>query len=179
VLATGPNWAETVMAIGTAVGALGLLGAIGAAVFAAQQVREARQTRQAHLAGDFLRRWSEADLVETRRLVAQFPDKERLRDALEGYVAANAAEAYILNRELDYFEQLAALEERRAIDFELIRSLLGRRLIERWDLWKPSIDALGGESVYPMFDALVSKMRRSLSDARAEGPPDPSARTSA
>ena len=179
MLATGPNWAETVMAIATAVSALGLLGAIGAAIFAAQQVRESRQTRQAHLAGDFLRRWSEADLVETRRLVAQFPDKEKLREALEDYIAANAAEVYVLYRELDYFEQLAALEERGAIDFELIRSLLGRRLIERWDLWKPSIDALGGESVYPMFAALVSKMRLALGAPEVEGSAEPNARSRA
>ncbi len=67
----------------------------------------------------------------------------------------------------------------RAIDFELIRSLLGRRLIERWDLWKPSIDALGGESVYPMFAALVSKMRLALGAPEGEGSAEPNARSRA
>jgi hypothetical protein len=41
----------------------------------------------------------------------------------------------------------------------LIRDLLGHRLIERWELWLPSIDAMGGRSVYPMFSGLVEKMR--------------------
>src|ERR1700736_5924839 len=94
MLAAGPNWAEQLTAIATAAGALGLLGAIGAAVFAGQQVREARQSRQAQMAGDLVRRWSEPDLVETRRLVAQFPTPDDLRRALQGYIARNDVEAY-------------------------------------------------------------------------------------
>ena len=160
MLAVEPNWAEQVTAIATAVGALGLLGAIGAAVFAGQQVREARQTRQAQMAGDLLRRWSEPDLVETRRLVARFKSGDELRRALEGFIARNDVEAYVLYREPDYFEQVAALERQGAIDFELIRRLLGRRLIDRWELWSPSIEALGGEQVYPLFASLVARMRR-------------------
>jgi hypothetical protein len=74
-------------------------------------------------------------------------------------VAENSADAYILYRELDYFEQLGALERHGGLDFELIKTLLGHRLIDRWDLWQPSIDALGGRAAYPMFDRLVSKMR--------------------
>jgi hypothetical protein len=40
--------------------------------------------------------------------------------------------------------------------------LLGRRLIDRWDLWQPSIDALGGTAAYPMFERLVTKMRAAV-----------------
>jgi len=64
----------------------------------------------------------------------------------------------VLYRELDYFEQLAALEQVGAFDFELIRLLLGRRLIARWEMWKPSIDAMG-DDVYPLFASLVDRMR--------------------
>ena len=55
-------------------------------------------------------------------------------------------------RELDYFEQLAALEHVGAFDFELIKLLLGRTLIDRWEMWKPSIDAMRGTGGYPMFE---------------------------
>ena len=75
------------------------------------------------------------------------------------FIAENSAEAYVLYRELDYFEQLGALERHGGFDFELIRALLGRRLIDRWEMWQPSIDALGGAAAYPMFEGLVSKMR--------------------
>ncbi len=69
------------------------------------------------------------------------------------------AEAYVLYRELDYFEQLGALEKHGGFDFELIRTLLGQRLTDRWEMWQPSIDALGGSAAYPMFEKLATKMR--------------------
>jgi hypothetical protein len=103
--------------------------------------------------------WSEGPMVESRRLVAEFETPEELRDAMTVFVAENSAEAYILYRELDYFEQLGALERHGGFDFELIKTLLGPRLIDRWEMWQPAIDAIGGPAAYPMFDRLVSKMR--------------------
>jgi hypothetical protein len=70
-----------------------------------------------------------------------------------------------LYRELDYFEHLAALEHVGAFDFEPIRLLLGRTLIDRWEMWKPSIDAMERTGGYPMFAALVAKMRIGLATA--------------
>jgi hypothetical protein len=157
-----PNWAEQVTAIATAVSALGLLSAIGAVVFAAQQAREARTGRQAATAVEFIRRWDDDPLVEARRLIAQYPTPQALADAMTGFIAENSVHAYVLYRELDYFEQLGALDRHGAVDFEIIRTLLGRRLIDRWELWKPSIDAIGDGQAYPMFGRLVTKMRQTL-----------------
>jgi hypothetical protein len=154
-----PNWAEQVTAIATAVSALGLLSAIGAVIFAGRQAREARIGRQAAVAVEFFRRWDEDPLVETRRLVAQFETAEALRDAMTRFSAENSPQAYVLYRELDYFEQLGALENHGGFDFELIKTLLGRRLIDRWEMWQPSIEAIGGSAAYPMFEQLVTKMR--------------------
>ena len=156
------NWPEQVTAIATAVLAVGAVGAIGAAVFAAQQVREARIGREAEVAAEFFRRWSDDAMVETRRLVASYRTPEALRDALLRHVAANDVEAFVLFRELDYFEQLGALEEHGGVHFGLIHTMLGRRLVDRWDLWAPSIDAIGGVDVYPMFARLTEKMRARL-----------------
>ncbi len=156
-----PNWAEQVTAIATAVGAVGLLSTLVAATFAARQVREARLGTQAQVAVDFLRRWDEADLVEARRLVARYRTPEELRDAFRDFIATNSVDAYVLYRELDYFEQLGALEALGTVHLDLVRLLLGPRLVERWELWKPSIDMMGTD-VYPMFEALVTKMRREL-----------------
>ena len=133
--------------------AIGLLGGIGAAVFAAQQVREARRSREAQMAAEFFRRWNEDALVETRRLVGRFKLAEELRDAFARYVADDAPEAYVLYRELDYFEQLAALESQGAFDFELIKLMLGRTLIDRWDMWKPAIHAAHGPGTYRCSNA--------------------------
>lgn len=68
----------------------------------------------------------------------------------------------MLYRELDYFEQLAALEARGAFDLELVMSLLGRTLIERWEMWRPAIREAHGPGVYPLFEGLVEKLRREL-----------------
>jgi hypothetical protein len=157
-----PNWAEQVTAIATAIGALGLISAIGAVIFASQQAREARIGRQAEMAVDFFRRWNEEPMVETRRLVAEFDTPEALGEAMTRFVAQNSPEAYVLFRELDYFEQLGALEEHGGFEFELIQSLLGRRLIDRWDMWQPAIHAIGAAAAYPMFERLVTKMRATM-----------------
>ena len=157
-----PNWAEQVTAIATAVLAIGAVGAIGAAVFAAQQVREARIGREAEVASEFFRRWSDDPMVETRRLVASYDSPEALRDALVRHTASNDTEAYVLYRELDYFEQLGALEEHGGLDFGIVRMMLGQRLVERWELWAPSIEAIGGADVYPMFTRLAEKMRDAM-----------------
>src|SRR5580698_3292592 len=154
-----PNWAEQVTAIATAVSSLALLSAIGAVIFAARQARETRIGRQAETAVEFFRRWNESSLEETRRLVAQFDTSEALRDAMVRFRAENSERAYVLYRELDYFEQLGALEKHGGFDFELIRSMLGRRLIDRWDMWKPTIDVIGDGNSYPMFEHLVTKVR--------------------
>lgn len=87
------------------------------------------------------------------------------------FIAENSERAYVLYRELDYFEQLGALEKHGGFDFELIRSLLGQRLVDRWDMWQPTIEAIGGRSAYPMFDQLVAKVRGGvMRSLRADGP---------
>lgn len=157
-----PNWAEEVTAVATVVLAVGAVAAIGAAMFAGQQVREARIGRQAEVAADFFRRWSDDPMVETRRLVASYGSPENLRDVFVRHIAANDVEAYVLFRELDYFEQLGAMEQHGGFDYGLIEALLGQKLVDRFELWRPSIDAIGGRAVYPNFTHLAEKVRSSL-----------------
>ena len=157
-----PNGAEQVTAIATAIGAIGLLSAIGAAIFAGRQVQEARIGRQAEIAAEFFRRWSDDDMVATRRLVASYDTPEALREAFVRHMNANDSEAYIMLRELDYFEQIGALEEHGGFSFSLIQSLLGRRLVDRYELWQPTIETMGGVATYPLFDQLARKMEAAL-----------------
>ncbi len=163
MLITAVNW-EEVTAIATSILAVGLVGGFVAAVFAAQQVREVRKSREAQMAAEFFRRWNEEGLVQARRLVARFKSADELRDAFCAYVADDAPEAYVLYRELDFFEQLAALESQGAFDLELIKLLLGRLLIERWEMWRPAVHGAFGPGAYPLFQGLVGKLRRALDD---------------
>jgi hypothetical protein len=132
---------------------------VPAVIFAARQARETRIGRQTEAAVEFFRRWNEGPLEESRRLVAQYDSSEALREAMVRFIAENNERAYVLYRELDYFEQLGALEHYGGFDFELIRSLLGRLLVARWERWRPTIDELGGSDAYPMFERLVEKLR--------------------
>jgi hypothetical protein len=160
------DWSE-VTAIATSILALGLLGAFGAAIFTAQQVREARTSREVHVAAEFFRRWNEEALVEARRMANRFSSPEELRDAFTAFVAADAPEAYVLFRELDFFEQLAAMERLGAFDLELIQLMLGRTLVERWEMWRPALEQAYGPRVYPLFEDLVEKLRRTPDEPRA------------
>ena len=164
MLVLAVDWTE-VTAIATSVLALGLLGGIGAAVFAAQQVREAQKSREAQMSAEFFRRWNEQDLVEARRLFARFKTPDELREAFAGYVSDNAPEAYVLYRELDYFEQVAVLELRGAFDLEVIKLLMGPTLVARWEMWKPALETVHGTGVYPNLEALVDRLQSELGSA--------------
>ena len=162
-----PNWAEVVTAVATAVG-----GDRPAErdrrrpCSRARQVREAERGRHSDVAAEFLRRWDEDVSSRRRHRVAQYRTPKSCRDAVVGFIETNSVQAFVLYRELDFFEQLAALEQIGAFDFELIRLLLGRRLVERWEMAEPSIDAMGAD-IYPLFGALAGRMRTAF----AEGDP--------
>lgn len=176
LLLTAANWGE-VTAIATCILAFGLVGGFVAAAFAAQQVREARRSREAQMAVELFRRWDEDALVEARRLMARFKSAEELRDAFAAYTAAGAPEVLVLYRELDFFEQVAALEARGAFDLELIKLMLGRTLVDRWELWRPALHQVHGPGVYPLFEGLAAKLER-MPDA-PPGPPEAPSRTPA
>ena len=155
-----PNWAEQVTAIATAIGCIGLTSTLVLVVLAGRQVREAQRGRHAQMAADFIRRWDEPDLVEARRLVAEYEDGGQLAAAYAEFVATNSRSAYVLQRELDFYEQLGALDHVGAFDHELIELLIGSSLVQRWERWRPTVDAMGPDA-YPMFRALVVRLRAS------------------
>ena len=90
------------------------------------------------MAADFIRRWDEPDLVEARQLVAEYADGDQLAAAYAEFVATNSRSAYVLQRELDFYEQLGALDHVGAFDHELIVLLIGNSLVQRWELWRPT-----------------------------------------
>ena len=114
---------------------------------------------------------------QLRRLVARLNSSGELPEAFARYVASDAPEAYVLYRELDFFEQVAALEARGAFDLELIKLMLGRTLVDRWELWRPALHQVHGPGVYPLFEGLAAKLER-MPDA-PPGPPEAPSRTPA
>lgn len=166
-MASAPNWAEQVTAVSTAVLALGVVGAVAAAIVGAQQVRETRRSREAHMAAEFFRRWNDDAMVEARQLSARYATSAELAAALQDYLDTNAREAFVLHREPDYFEQLAALEQAGAFDRVMLTALVGETLVARWDLWQPALDAVYGGAAYPLFRDLATRMRGQVVSQRA------------
>jgi hypothetical protein len=44
----------------------------------------------------------------------------------------------------------------------LIELLAGRALNVRWEMWRPAILHAHGQGVYPLFEGLIEKLRRTL-----------------
>jgi hypothetical protein len=44
----------------------------------------------------------------------------------------------------------------------LIELLVGRTLIERWDIWSQALRTVHGEDVYPLFRDLAARLRQAL-----------------
>lgn len=66
----------------------------------------------------------------------------------------------------DYFEQLAALERIGAFDFELIKLLVGGIVIASWDKCGPALHAVHGDTVYPLFRDLATRLDRQIETSR-------------
>ena len=49
---------------------------------------------------------------------------------------------------------------RRLDNRPMIRLLVGRLLVERWELWRPALESTHGADVYPLFRQLAERMRR-------------------
>jgi hypothetical protein len=144
---TGPNWAEIVTAIGTAVVALGLLGA-------AIQVRESRRSRYASIAVDIAKTWGKADLTEARGILAGITAEdlsvefERLRNE-----TPRPDRYFVLLREPNFFEWLGVLQRFGWIGCDWIEETVGEVLLESWEKWEITIDRMHAiEPTSALFD---------------------------
>ena len=85
----------------------------------------------------------------------------------------SADERFLLSVVVPCFNEEAVIAEthRRLLaalagggfSFEMIEALLGRRMVERYELWRPSIEAIGGSATYPLFERLARKMQAAAS----------------
>jgi hypothetical protein len=84
------------------------------------------------------------------------------QQAREARIGRQAATAVDFFRRWD--EEPLVATRRLVAQFETPEALRDAmtRLIDRWEVWQPSIDAIGGRDAYPMFDQLVTKMRAAV-----------------
>jgi hypothetical protein len=160
-----------ITALGAVAGAIGVffvwrsVKATEASLVEAEKSREAAvQSMQSQVAMEVARRWAGEDLVACRRLVRQYPTREDLAKAFDAFRAQNSRQAYILQRELDFFEDLAIAEQLHTISWAFIELSLGAVVWDRWQMWEPSINRLWGDdpTVYVHFRTLAERMREKL-----------------
>lgn len=58
----------------------------------------------------------------------------------------------------------------RAFDLQLFKALLGRRLIDRWELWRRAVDTAHGPGVDPAFKGLFEELTRAPMVRPPSGP---------
>ena len=120
-----PHWAEVATAIATVVLALATVG-LGATALV-QLIGAGRERTYAVMA-EFSRRWDGAEMIQSRRLLAQYGT--HLKDWVEYYEAhPERVERYQLLRVPNYFEDLSVMESAGAIPFDMIQQSLGWTIV--------------------------------------------------
>jgi hypothetical protein len=156
---SGPNWAEVVTAIATAVGALGVIGAIGAAwiarsslratlnqvrlaadqvKLAAKQVNEAEKERHISLVLEMARRWDD-DLVGARREISAL-SREGFQRHYAAAERANTDQYYEWLKLANFFEDFGVLVKKECLDLDLVHETVGYSAVFYWEKWSGPID---------------------------------------
>jgi hypothetical protein len=164
-LGTGTHWAAIVTTGAAVVAALGVFLVL-------VQIRDGRRSRDAQITADISRRWDEDAVLAARNAVNALGTPERVRDELAKHYAAKDATYYRLLCEANYFEDLAVLCERKALDKAIIRESLGIVVTSRYKRWHLAVDWIrhieGTSESYAHFEALADEMatppKRRISD---------------
>ncbi|MGD0312488.1 MAG: hypothetical protein ABSC90_08495 [Acidimicrobiales bacterium] len=151
---SGPNWAEIATAVATCVLAFGAFAAL-------RQIGEAKRSRHTEAAARMSSRWEADEYVDARDKIESYADDQDLRDAFLQSMSSRSVDRHLFLRELSFLEELGAMEKLGAISLRWVEETMGDLVLDRWDLWWPSIDALRAqqEDVYGNFQLLTEKLR--------------------
>jgi hypothetical protein len=162
---SGPNWAEIITAIATAI----LAGGVIAAFF---QLKETKTTRNTEMAARLSEKWESKEFADARAKVDSFKTEDEFLAAMLPAIqkpdektdndGADADRA-LLRRELTYFEEIAALELMGAISIQWIDKMMKQRVLDRWEVWWPIIERLRAgppeePAMFANFQKLVDRL---------------------
>jgi hypothetical protein len=167
----GPNWAEVMTAVSTAVLALSTALLAGGAFFAILAIAEARRDRNAVQMTEWTKRWDDEANREARRLVYNYaktgvPDfshvapagPDRLKESVEWLITHNHGDYRKLFADPNFLEGMAILVRRGGMDFEIVKHVLGYLVPYRWSLWRPTVMAdrdANSIEIYEAFEWLA------------------------
>lgn len=164
----GPNWAESVTAIATAVLALAAVIALLQLVIARAQMREARSAKNLQTRSDLTRKW---DAYSFRELRARFHTlaaggSEALRDKILELRDHRDPEYFELLKVPDFFEDIGIAVKNQEIEFGVVRQSLGATVPHYWSLWFPFViqirGQLGDPKLYEHFQYLAERVTRQV-----------------
>jgi len=156
-----PLWTDIVIAVAASLTVAILLVA---AVFALYQLHSMESARKAQLLTDLSRRWDEEPLLESRRALKTYKDKDgrELWRALKYLEKKNHEQYYVLLIVANFYEDLAVLIKEKCLGLELVKNILGGAIRHYYDLYEVSIRELRKEyqdrSIYENFEDLAKKV---------------------
>jgi hypothetical protein len=154
-------WTDDATAIATCVTAVGVVSGATGAFWAVRQVKEVERSRHIATALEISLRWGAPDLVDSRaRFWALARDGELQKEFMEAW-RTQSASYYAISRLMDFFEDLALLEDMSGISLDWVRRSMGPTVIQYWKTWQYTADTLRKEEpeAYVYFEALARKVQ--------------------
>jgi hypothetical protein len=161
---TGTDWVEVTAWATIALAAVTFLLAIAAAV-ALRSIREARKARYGQVVADVAKRWDGDPLIKSRAAADACDTPGSLANTVMAARAntANKEPYYRLLAEPGFYEDMALLLDREAIEYETLRDWIGSSIVLRYDKWKEFVESLrklpGYSQSYVAWQELADRIR--------------------
>ena len=162
------TWWDYVVQAAPVVGPLLVLAGLA---FAWRQLRESRRTRHGQLIMDLSRRWDDADVLESARLLRlQGPEAlVALVDMLWAPDVESRPPDYLdlwlrLSVQPNVIEAIAVLRDEKAVRERVIYKMWGAGIITTWDQWQHAVRRLrehqSRPEIWRYFEELAASMRK-------------------
>ena len=155
---TGPNWAEVVTAVSTAVVAFGL-------ILTTVQLRDQRKIRSAEIVRLLAEQWDNKEMQVARSLVGQYRGNGAAALMARDLGTAKNAQSddyFRFTRHLNFWEQVGMSYCDHSGGLRVVDLMFGEAIEEAWDAWKDVIPEVWGKGtdIGLNFNGLVKKIRK-------------------
>jgi hypothetical protein len=175
LLASAPNWADKVTAVGSVLAGLGFLGTAAGVFVAARQlgatrrqVDESRRDRQAGVIAEWGRRWDDDRMSQARSRALRYDNVELAelvaRRNQRGWSVTPSLARTVRRRELqvllrvpNYFEDLGLMVEYGGLEVDLVAKMIGALALHEWRRWELAVAEMqkASPSSYSRFQRLA------------------------
>lgn len=150
MLASAPNWAEIVTAVGSALTGLTLLAAVISILLVREQLAGERTDRHVQWVTEIGRRWDSPELEESRIKRSTYTSAqatELIRLWIAGDPRIREEEVWTLLRVPNFLEDVALTVEVGDLDPHLVWRTLAGPLVLEWEFWRDAANLLREEEL--------------------------------